>query len=158
MNRFTIVVPALIFSLLIAACGDDTPRLDEQGKSIEGTAEVDVEVSSPTFGIINLFRAGGNSVKVTSKVSRGSLKNGFAMKVNDAYNVEAYEFSTPEDRAEAERKISADGSQVDGTAVEWGGDPHFYHTDKVILVYIGDDKDNMAALEGSFGKVFAGKK
>jgi hypothetical protein len=153
------LLPLLVaLSLVIAACGDDTPRLDEEGKSIEGTAEVDIEVSSPTFGIINLLRAGGNSVKVTSKVSRGSLKNGFAMKVNDAFNVEAFEFSTPQDRAEAEKTISADGMTIDGTGVTWGGDPHLYRTDRVILVYIGDDKENMQALEGSFDKEFAGKK
>lgn len=159
MNRLSVRLFTIIaLPLLITACADDAPRVDEQGKSIEGTAEVDVPISSPTFGVINLFRAAGNSVKVTGKISRGSLKDGFAMKINEVDNLEVFEFSSADDRAEADRTISPDGRTIGGATIDWGGDPHLYQTEKLIIVYIGDDKGNMEALEGSFGKEFAGKK
>ena len=41
--------------------------------------------------------------------------------------------------------------------VQWPASPHFYKTERVIILYFGDDADTRKALEGAFGAQFAGK-
>ncbi len=160
VNIKTIWIKMLLIFLLalpIAACGDKGPRYDDQGNSVEGTMEAQVDQSSSTFNIINLLRASGNSVKVTGKVSRPQLDaKGWTLVVNGGVNLEVYEFSSPEDLQEATKKISLDGKTIEGESVNWPEAPHLYKTDRVIVVYLGDDIDNRKRLAETFGPQFAG--
>ncbi len=154
-----ISIPALLaLSLLVASCGREDPRYDEAGRSLEGTAEADIEVGSPTFNILNILRATGNTVKVTGVISRPSLDSkGRTIVVNDGVNLEVYEFSSTADLDATAAKISPDGSTVGNEKVEWPGTPHFFKTDKVIILYFGDDPENKRELASAFGEQFAGR-
>jgi hypothetical protein len=158
MNARISLRALLTLSLLLAACGREEPRYDDQGHSVEGTAEADIEVASPTFNILNLLRATGNKVKVTGVISRPFFESkGRTLLVNDGVNLEVYEFGSAADLNAAVAKISPDGSTVAGEAVQWPASPHFYKTERVIILYFGDDADNRRALEGAFGQQFAGR-
>jgi len=154
----------LIFFLLalvpivLAACRDTTPRVDDAGRSVEGELEGELEVSSPTFNIIYLIRSAGNTVKVSGRRERDGLGEGIVLAVNETIPLEVYEYGSIEDRVEVEKMISPDGSRVDGENVDWSDPPHFFRTDKTIIVYQGNDAVNVSQLESVFGKEFAGSR
>ena len=161
MNRSlrAMTTPSLIrlaILLLLASaigCGDDSPSMGDEG------IEKEIAVSSPTFNIINIFRATGNAVKVTGHTERSFFKDatGYTMLVNGAIPLEVYEFGSLEELDKAVTTVSADGGSVEGKRVEWGGTPHFYKTEKVIIIYTGEDSDNQRELATVFGSQFAGK-
>jgi hypothetical protein len=53
-------------------------------------------------------------------------------------------------------KISADGFRIGMTSVSWIGSPHFYKNSRILVNYVGCNKDVMALLESSVGPQFAG--
>ena len=53
--------------------------------------------------------------------------------------------------------VSPDGLTVATTKVHWLAPPHFYKRGKLLVIYLGDDRDVLRALEGSLGPQFAGK-
>lgn len=148
----------LLTAALLYACSDDTPRLDEQGRSVEGTPEADIEVASPTFNILNILRATRNHVRVTGKVSRPDFENakGNSLLVNEGVELEVYEFTSKEELETLAATISPDGTAIKGERVTWPATPHFYKTDRVIIIYFGADADNARQLESAFGPQFAG--
>lgn len=157
--------PTFAFALflaaaLLSACGDDSPRLDDRGRSVEGTPEADIESGSPTFNLLNILRATGNRVEVTGKVTRPFFADakGNSLTVNGGIEIELYEFADKEKLDSAAAQISPDGMTVMGEKVSWPDAPHFYRTDRVLVLYFGSDADNQREFEAAFGPQFAGAR
>lgn len=66
-------------------------------------------------------------------------------------------FDTAEAAERARGLISADGSQIGVTSVEWIGPPHFFMGDHFIVNYAGSSADVLALLTERFGAQFAGR-
>lgn len=143
--------------MIVSGCGDKGPRYDDTGRSVEGRLEGEISDGSPTFNIIYLIRSAGNSVQVIDKVEREGLGEGFVLMVAETNRLEVYEYGSINDRLEVEKAISPDGGTVAGKSMDWEDSPHFFHTDKTIVLYQGSDADNVAQLAGVFGQQFAGK-
>jgi hypothetical protein len=74
--------------------------------------------------------------------------------------VQAFEYpDTATALADAER-FSPDGAWFDGkgtpTLVNWIATPHLYRSDKLLVVYVGDDAETLDILERTLGHEFAG--
>ena len=52
--------------------------------------------------------------------------------------------------------ISPDGFTVNGAKVSWPDTPHFYKTDRLLVVYVGHDAGVIQALVAALGAQFAG--
>ncbi len=149
---------AFALALAILSCGKETPRYDDQGKSVEGTAESTIDVSSPTFGILNILRANGHRVQVTDDIVRPAFTSkGKTLVVDGGVSIEVYEYGSPADCAAAAAKISPDGSRVGDEEIPWSAPPHLFKTDRVIILYLGSEPDNITELTSAFGAQFAGK-
>jgi len=146
----------LVVIPLLASCGDDVPRLDEEGKSVEGTPEMEIEVSSPSFGIVNILRATGNKVRVIRTIEQPFMPVEGKVLTVDGEEIQIYEFDSKEATDKVAETISPDGSTVGTTAVAWTAPPHFYRTDKVMVIYAGTDTTTKAAMESAIGPQFAG--
>ncbi len=162
-RKITIAVLAsgLLFLLpALGGCADDSPRLDEHGRSVEGTPEADIESGGPTFNIINLLRAADNTVLVTGSVSRPFFSDarGNSMTVNGGIELETYEFASKAALDTAVARIGADGSTIAGEQVTWPAPAHFYRTDRVLIIYFGEDPDNRKQFETVFGAQVAGAR
>ncbi|MEO5928520.1 MAG: hypothetical protein ABIR47_01190 [Candidatus Kapaibacterium sp.] len=148
-SRFPNLAVLAIILPFLAACGREVPK--------GGSPEAQIEPASPTFNILNILKATGNKVEVTGAVSRPYFESkGTMMTVNGGVNLEVYEFDKPAEMEAAAGKISPDGMTIDGQRMEWPAQPHFYKTERVIILYLGNDADNARELEGAFGKQFAG--
>lgn len=53
--------------------------------------------------------------------------------------------------------VSRDGSKVGTTNIHWVAPPHFYKNGKIIVLYVGDDRQVLRTLEAVLGPPFAGK-
>lgn len=153
------IIPLLLIApiFLISCGGNDVPRLDEGGKSVEGTPEMDIEVSSPSFGVVNVLRATGNKVRVVRTIEQPFMPvEGKVLTVNGE-EIQVYEFDSKEAVDRIATTISPDGSTVGNSAVNWTAPPHFYRTDKVMVIYTGTDSTTREALESAIAPQFAGR-
>jgi hypothetical protein len=53
--------------------------------------------------------------------------------------------------------ISADGSTIGTNMITWVSDPHFYRTDKLLILYIGTNEEIIELLNEGLGPQFAGR-
>ena len=146
---FPRTIPILLIACVtLAACGDDEPP-----RSME-----DIDVASPSYNIVNLLTATGNEVEVVGRapVQYFDAKN-VVIRVNGGIDLELYEFGSKEDLEEAAAKVSPDATTIEGKPITWKAPPHFFKTDKVIILYMGADPANVAQLASAFGPQFAGK-
>jgi hypothetical protein len=81
---------------------------------------------------------------------------GQVFKVNGE-EVQLFEYSS-QSGAEAEAAlVSPDGSSIGTSMPFWVAPPHFYKAGRIIVLYVGENKAVMEALDKVLGPQFAGK-
>ena len=53
--------------------------------------------------------------------------------------------------------VSVDGSAVGTSQVRWIGSPHLYKSGKLFVLYLGDERTVLRALDSALGRQFAGR-
>jgi hypothetical protein len=75
--------------------------------------------------------------------------------------VNVFEYPAASDAEADARKVSPDGSGLTGDGcvalITWVGPPHFYKSDRLIVVYAGRADDVLRPLEAVLGKPFASR-
>ncbi len=106
--------------------------------------------------LIDNLRAAGATVEPAGDISQPFFSvKGNAIIVNGG-NVQVFEYT---DAATADTEtalVSPDGSSVGTTMIRWVAAPHFYQTDRLMVLYVGDDTAVMNVLEAVLGSQFAG--
>ncbi len=69
--------------------------------------------------------------------------------------VQTFEYRTIDDAQNDIDEVTSDG-QFRNVNVIWVGTPHFYRSDRLIILYVGDHVDIIDTLEDLFGPQFAG--
>ena len=103
------------------------------------------------------LRAAGASVKPGAKVDQPFFPvSGRLMEVHGE-DVQVFQFAdAAEVKAQAAR-VSPTGTAIGATKVQWIGPPHFYRTDRLLVLYVGDNERVLKALEKVLGPQFAGQ-
>jgi hypothetical protein len=149
MRRF-LLLASLLTTLLLVSCGDS----DVQNSSEEGAS---MEAGTPGFGVYNLLKASGNHVEVGKEVKQPFFKPTGRILTMNGQELQVFEFPDSQSAAAAAASVSADGSHIGGSATSWPASPHFFKTDRVIVLYVGDDPATISALGTALGGSFAGK-
>ena len=146
---FKIILVFLILSISIISCSiEEVPRLDESGTSLEVKPEMEIDVSSPTFGVVQILRVSGAKIEVVGETKQDFFKTkGYVLKINGESFVDVFEYESSENLDAAANGISKDGMTINSIQAKWGSTPHFYKTNRVIIEYIGDDKQILKLLE-----------
>lgn len=145
------VLAVVALALSIAACGNESPS---EGREVIDRAD-EIEPGTPTFGVYNALKAMGTPVEVGGEVRQPFFEDrGRILRVNGA-EVELFEFDSKEDADEAAEQIGAAGT-ISGQPA-WSAPPHWYRTDRVLMLYLGSDPSVRAALEAAAGSQFAGQ-
>jgi hypothetical protein len=103
------------------------------------------------------LRAAGASVKPGAKVDQPFFPVGGRLMEVDGEEVQVFHFA---DAAAAEAQaagISPTGTSIGTTKVQWIGPPHFYRTNAVLTLYVGDNERVLKVLETVLGPQFAGQ-
>ena len=107
--------------------------------------------------LVRHLRAGGVSVGFEEEVEQPFFSvKGKVLRVRDEH-VQVFEYpAAAAAQAEAGR-VSANGMTVGTTKVHWLGPPHFYQRGKLLVLYVGENREVQKALEAALGPQFAGQ-
>lgn len=107
--------------------------------------------------LIDNLRVSGATVSPTGNISQPFFSvQGYIISVNDE-QIQVFEYSDKDATEQDAKLVSLDGSSVGLSMILWVDTPHFYKTDKLIVIYIGDDSTINNILENLLGTQFAGK-
>lgn len=152
MRRFGLLSMIALAALLLSCGKEEAPQ---GGDSAENMT---LDPASPTFGIYQTLRAMGFS----DVTATGTVSHPFFPVEGTRFSVigrdmETFEFESKEEADKAAASISPDGMTIDGKPAGWKASPHFFRSDKVLVVYIGDEPEMKASIERALGRQFAGK-
>lgn len=71
--------------------------------------------------------------------------------------IQVIEYRTVKSAAIEAEKISADGSRIGASMINWVAPPHFFKSGRLIVLYVGGDLGVIKLLENALGGQFAGK-
>ena len=83
------------------------------------------------------------------------LVSGRIIKVNKE-NIQVFEYSNAATAESQAKLVSPDGRTIGNSKPSWMATPHFFKSQKLIVIYIGDDKTILRILQGALGDQFAG--
>ena len=83
------------------------------------------------------------------------LVSGRIIKVNKE-NIQVFEYSNPATTESQAKRVSPDGKTIGNSKPSWMSTPHFFKSQKLIVIYIGDDKTILRILQDALGEQFAG--
>jgi len=71
-------------------------------------------------------------------------------------DVQVFEFDTAREAEDFRDSISSDATEIGTTLVAWVDEPHLYHRDTIIVLYVGTKASTQNALTQTLGNQFAG--
>jgi hypothetical protein len=83
------------------------------------------------------------------------LVSGRIIQVNNEH-IQVFEYSNPATAESQAKLVSPDGRTIGNSKPSWMATPHFFKSQKLIVIYIGDDKTVLKILQGALGDQFAG--
>ncbi|MFQ5969191.1 MAG: hypothetical protein ACE5J2_01665 [Nitrososphaerales archaeon] len=142
----TIAVVIAVVALGVVAI---TTSIEQANK----LAEPVIDYSS----LIDNLHSTGAIVEPSGEVSQPFFSvKGQVIKVNgDDVQVFEYADSTAADSEAG--LVSPDSSSIGTSMVHWVATPHFYKSEKLIVLYVGDNMAVIDALEAVLGPQFAGR-
>ncbi|HLP79796.1 MAG TPA: hypothetical protein VK158_04135 [Acidobacteriota bacterium] len=77
------------------------------------------------------------------------------LRIN-ADTIYAFEFKTTAAAMQMASQISSDGGTISGKQISWIGQPHFFRSGPLLVLYVGDNRDTLSILMYLLGNQFAG--
>ncbi|MBW6518250.1 MAG: hypothetical protein K0A89_07085 [ANME-2 cluster archaeon] len=107
--------------------------------------------------LINHFQSEGLEVK-TLGISQQPFFSIRSMNLTlNGELVLVFDYSNVSGAREDMALVSPDAQYIDSARMHWTGTPHFYNSEEVIVLYVGDDPNIIAALDSGMGAQFAPK-
>jgi hypothetical protein len=103
------------------------------------------------------LRAAGARVKSGAMVDQPFFPvSGRLIEVHGE-DVQVFQFADAAEAKAQAARVSPTGTAIGTTKVQWIGPPHFYRTDRLLVLYVGDSERVLKALEIVLGSQFAGQ-
>ena len=167
---------ALFLALLLVACSpggsepasvlESTPAAGEPGgqpatveETPEGAADDEVTHGGPIedyVSLVDALRFAGATVQPVEGVQQPFFDPQAQIVEVDGERIQIFEFAGEETALAAADTVSAGGSSVGTTMLTWQDTPHFYRVHRLIVLYVGSDRDVLDLLQQVLGPQFAG--
>ena len=99
----------------------------------------------------------GATVEPTGVVSQPYFSPEGKTATVNGETIQVFEYPDAESASTEAAMISPDGSSIGTTMVLWVDSPHFYKTDRLIVLYLGDNTDTIGLLQALIGDQIAGR-
>lgn len=147
---FSLVVLLALSVLLIVGCalpGASANEPDGAG----GDRHLSVEK------VVARLQARGIAVERQPSINQPFFEPEGQVFTIDGESVQFFQFDSAAAAADAVANISPDGSQIDTSVISWIAEPHFYRSEALIALYVGDHAETVALLAEIFGPQLAGR-
>jgi len=136
----------LAVAMLAAACA-----------GIDGGEERLADLAGSYDQLVNAMEMKDLDVEQGGSVVQPFFEPEGQVLVVEGQDVQVFEFSAETEAASAAGSISPDGSSIGTSMVNWVADPHFYHSGRLVVIYLGSDGRVLSALEDVVGAQIAGR-
>ena len=102
------------------------------------------------------LRSSGLTVEAAGEVEQPFFSVKGQVLASGTEQIQVFTFPSADAAAAAAAKVSPDGATIGTTSVNWVGPPHFYRSEKLVVLYVGRDQKTVAALRTVLGNPFAG--
>jgi len=144
-----IILPMVLLTVLFAltGCGSGPTAVpNEAAPSTEDQASF----------IAGLQSAGATVEVADSLIQEFFTPEGTIIKVN-GQDLQVFEYETAEAMEDEASQVAPDGGSVGTSMMTWMDAPHFYKAGRIIVLYVGSDRDTLDLLERVIGPQFAGQ-
>jgi hypothetical protein len=152
----TVACNLLAVPILSCQAGSGGPVDPTRGEGSSGLGGV----GSETQALSNALQAAGAEVVRGETIPRSSSPF-FAVEsvrlIVDGQSVWVWEYATTRLARRDAALVSDDGFRIGNSFVDWIGPPHFFHSSRLIVLYVGDDESLLALVRGILGPQFAGQ-
>ena len=137
-------LPTMALLTLVGCLGPEDPVTSHGGPVLDHVSFIDT------------LRREGHQVEPKGPINQPFLSTAGQIVAIDGTDVQVFEYRSESGaRAEA-KKVSADGSSVGTTRINWMEPPHFYQKGKIIALYLGSNTKMRQTIEAILGPQFAG--
>lgn len=140
MKRIVVILLLSVITLSLLGCKDTNS--DAYNDFITKLEEMDFTVTSED---------------VKEDILQGTRK---WLTINETENISVYFYDSNSKMEKDAAYIDAGGSSYsngkDSVEISWSSFPHFYKTENIIVLYVGEDTDIIDALDEIIGTQFAG--
>lgn len=106
--------------------------------------------------LVDNLRGAGANVEPVGEITQPFFSvEGFVIKVNGA-DVQVFEYADGTAAENEAQLVAPDGGSVGTSMISWVAPPHFYKTERLIVLYVGDDTGVLEVLAEVLGAPFAG--
>jgi hypothetical protein len=107
--------------------------------------------------LVNRLKSEGFKVEPSGEIFQDFFSvKGKIIKVNDE-DIQVFEYDSKSKADEEIKLVSPDGSSIGTFMVSWISTPHFYRTNTMIILYIGDNDKITSFLNDVINPQFAGR-
>lgn len=107
--------------------------------------------------LLNKLKSSKLKVETAGNISQTFFSvEGRIIKLNNE-DIQVFEYP---DKSKADTDInliSTDGGTIGTNMITWVSDPHFYRTDKMLILYVGKNEEIIGLLNKMLGLQFAGR-
>jgi hypothetical protein len=151
----------LLGALIVAGCAaTQSPAPSSSpapsASDAAGSSPSEAPTSDPAAEFAAALRAAGAAVRETGEFSTEPLGGqGIGLCVA-GQQVRVYIYPTPEDRETVASRVDpTDPSNLGTSIVEWAGNPKFWQTGRIIVLYLGSDPAVESGISAILGQPFA---
>jgi hypothetical protein len=153
----------IAFALLLALCAACQPNTPVGLSSVaypDSLSNLPDQPIGDVPQLVERLRADGALVEPISNAALEFLSVEGQMFAVNGERIQIYAYPDSAMAAADAARFSSDGAQINTNSgmllVNWVATPHLYRTDKLLVIYLGDEVDTMTRLERVLGARFAG--
>jgi hypothetical protein len=107
--------------------------------------------------LIRNLRAKGATVALTNeKVSQPFFSVASRIINVNGQGVQVFEYAEASKADSEAKRVSSNGLTIGNSKPSWLSSPHFFKTEKLLVLYVGDDPIILGILQSTLGNQFAG--
>ncbi len=116
-----------------------------------------VKPTSEYSRLVGKLRRQGANVKSSKERVRQPFFSviGRIIKVNDEA-IQVFEYTNQAATDAQAKQVSPNGKTIGNSKPSWMSTPHFFKSQKLIVIYVGDDQNILKVLQAELGNQFAG--